>query len=165
MMSTRSMTTTLPPPPTRRRTSKPSKKRAVKKTRPEPRAALEETPRRVSRGPRLHIDWPILRLAQAVGLRRAAVHVPCRASRPPPFRDWQRRWRTRAGRGAGSAKAVREPASHDRRSHPQRGALRGPVERGSFAFEHRPMAHRGKCKSARTTSQIERGSSGPGTVI
>jgi hypothetical protein len=47
MMSTRSTTTTLPPTPTRRATSKPSKKRAVKKTRPEPRATLEETPRGV----------------------------------------------------------------------------------------------------------------------
>jgi len=37
-------TTTLPPTPTRHATSKPSKKRAVKKTRPEPRAVLKETP-------------------------------------------------------------------------------------------------------------------------
>jgi hypothetical protein len=47
MMSTRS-TTTLPPTPRRRAKSKPSKKRAVKKTRPEPRGALEEDTARCS---------------------------------------------------------------------------------------------------------------------
>jgi hypothetical protein len=92
-MSTRSTTTTLPPPPTRRATSKPSKKRAVKKTRPEPRAALEETPRRVS-------------------LRAAASHrlasSPPRTGRRLATRNGSRSRAGRRGRGrfaTGSAAA------------------------------------------------------------